>query len=82
MKWAPKKYRESNLRVTTGRDLTPEETTALRDGEVIPVTGRDVALLMDSYDQIREGIIFLPIAPRPPGVILPIILGYERIPKS
>ena len=52
--WNLKKYRKSRRTITEGRDLTSEEMDALRDGEVIPVDGRDVLLLMDSYDQIRE----------------------------
>lgn len=64
MKYQPKKYFCNDRKVKPGNDLTEEQMIALRDGEVFILLDEDghpaSQLLMDSYNQIREGRLDVP----------------------
>ena len=60
-KWNGKDHHNDGRTLEWGKDLTPGQIQALREGEVFTLIDEDEKpyslVLMDSYDQIREGLI-------------------------
>lgn len=58
MKYNPKEYFHGGRTLTWGKDLSPGQMRALKNGEVFILLGEDgkphSRVLMDSYNQIRE----------------------------
>jgi len=58
-KYQPKKYFSNGRTLEWGKDLTEEQMESMRQGEIFILLNEDGTrhneVLMDSYNQIREG---------------------------